>query len=74
MNMEQMGGGENEKVDLGNQMQAKLAEKHGEQMYDFIDRHGKDFRIYVDNNQEILQTFKNNPEEALKVIEPTLYH
>lgn len=72
--MEQMGGGENEKVLLGNQMQMMLAERHGEQMGDFIDHHAEEFRKYVDTNQEILNAFKDNPEEALKTIEPVLYH
>ena len=70
-----MGGGENEKVLLGNQMQAMLAERHGEQMGDFIENNrAAIFRAYVDNNQDIFNTFKHNPEEALKTIEPILYH
>lgn len=72
--MEQMGGGENEKVTLGNQMQMMLAERHNEQMSDFIGLHADDFRKYVEINQNILEAFKNNPEEALKEIEPILYH
>jgi hypothetical protein len=74
MNMEQMSGGENEKVELGNQMQEMLAERHGEQMMDFIDNHAEEFRKYVNENDDVLDAFKRNPEEAIKAIEPLLYH
>jgi hypothetical protein len=51
-----------------------LADRHGEQLDDFINRHAREFRKYVDSHNDILDTFKENPEEALKEIEPILYH
>lgn len=72
MKMEQMGSNEN--VELGNQMQAMLAEKHGEQMMEFIGSHAEEFRNYIDNNAEVLEEFKHNPEKALQAVEDFLYH
>jgi hypothetical protein len=74
MSIEQMGNNENEKVKLGNQMQAMLAEKHGEPLVDFVDLHAEDFRSYLDKNAEVLEEFKHNPQKALQTVEDSIYH
>jgi hypothetical protein len=62
MSMEQMGSHESKRVLLGNQMQAMLAEKHGEQLGNFISDRAEKFREYVNSNAEILEEFENDPE------------
>ena len=74
MGMEQMGGFEDRKVLLGNQMQMGLASLHGEDVGDFIERHAEDFRKFVDTNPDILDKFEKEPEEVLRQVGEVIYH
>jgi hypothetical protein len=74
MSMEQMGGFEDRTVLLGNQMQASLASRHGEELDEFIERHAADFRVIVTGHPELFDEFAKAPEVALQKIEPLLYH
>jgi hypothetical protein len=75
----QMGGFENKKneVDVtasSNQMQMELAEKHNQDLSDFIDTKAEEFRVIVNAHPEFLEEYQTSPEEVLKKIEPLLYH
>lgn len=72
--MEQMGGFQDEKVLIGNQMQMALASMHGEDIGDFIERHAQDFRNTINANPKFLEMYKENPEQALSEISKEIYH
>ncbi len=74
MNMEQMGGYEDRNVALGNQMQMQLAEKHGEQLGDFIELHAEQFREIVTANPHFLEEYSHAPDSALEKVEKIIYH
>ncbi len=61
-------------VELGNQMQMKLAELHGEDIGDFIERHAEDFRNFLKTHPDVLDSFEQKPEEALKQAGEVIYH
>ena len=61
-------------VDIRNNIQIEIAERHGEEMYDFISAHAKDIGDYLEINPEILRMYKTNPNEAIKEVEKVIYH
>lgn len=85
MSMEQMGGVNNvlneqmqmtadEIVGIKLDFQKKLAEEHGEDIFDFIEKHAKDFGDYVEVHKSILAKYKLDPNGALKEVEKIIYH
>lgn len=55
-------------------MQIKLAERHHEDLEDFIDMHAAEFRKTVDEHPELVETFEEDPERALEELDNYLYH
>ena len=75
MRMEQqLGGFENNRLEVTNQMQMQLASMHGEEMGYFIDKRAEGFRSLIDAHPEFLEQFEKEPQTTLKKIEPLLYH
>jgi hypothetical protein len=84
--MEQMGGSPVRKheqmqmsaediiVETKLEIQQKLAQEHGEDMYSFIENHAKDFGDFVSNNSSILEKYREDPDGTLREVEKIIYH
>ena len=59
---------------LGNIMQVRLAEIHGEDFGDFLDSHADGFRVYAKEHPEIFEEYKRNPDVTLQEISENIYH
>lgn len=69
-----MGGFEDNKVALGNQMQTELAVEHGEPLDSFIMNHAQDFREIIDSNPKLLDEFVEKPDETLEKVGKRMFH
>lgn len=55
-------------------LQKKLAQEHGEDIFDFINKHAKDFGDYVEAHQDLLRRYKLDPDGAFEEVEKIIYH
>ncbi|MDP3957969.1 MAG: hypothetical protein Q8Q36_00720 [bacterium] len=55
-------------------MQIRLAERHNEDLDDFIAEHAAEFRKTVGEHPELIEKFEEDPEKALGELDHYLYH
>lgn len=70
--MEQMG--QNNSLEYRNDMQIKLAERHHEDLMDFITNHSKDFGNYFDEHPDLIKRYEVDEEGVLRELEKVVYH
>lgn len=69
-----MGGFEDRKVLLGNQMQAELAKFRGKTIEEFIVDDAEGFRNLVKEHPEILENFEKDHDETLRRVGSIVFH
>jgi hypothetical protein len=74
MKMEQMGGFENNKGMIGNQMQMELAASYHQDLGDFIEQYAESFREIVDKNPNLLDAYITDPKKTLEEIKTRMQH